>query len=75
MSIGTPSLFDAATSSQLQSSLAAVQASFDDTNGSLAVNRAASDTVKADLEGTILRNNYYLALGAAGAVLQHLEQV
>ena len=30
---------------------------------------------RADLEGTALRSNYYLALGAAGALLQFLEQV
>ncbi|EIE21559.1 hypothetical protein COCSUDRAFT_17595 [Coccomyxa subellipsoidea C-169] len=47
---------------------------FDDTKGSLAVSHCASEATRADLEGTALRSNYYLALGAAGALLHFLEQ-
>lgn len=52
-----------------------MQKCFDDTRGSLAVSHCASEATRADLEGTALRSNYYLALGAAGALLQFLEQV
>lgn len=52
-----------------------MQTCFDDTKGSLAVNHCASEATRADLEGTALRCNYYLALGAAGALLNFLQQV
>lgn len=52
-----------------------MQTCFDDTRGSLAVSHCASEATRADLEGTALRSNYYLALGAAGALLHYLEQV
>ena len=52
-----------------------MQKCFDDTRGSLAVSHCASEATRADLEGTALRSNYYLALGAAGALLHVLEQV
>ncbi|DBA95622.1 TPA: hypothetical protein ACH3X3_013469 [Trebouxia sp. C0006] len=50
------------------------RACFDDTKGAALLGQYAGEGTKVDLEGTALRSSYYLAFGAAGALLSYLEQ-
>ncbi|KAK9808717.1 hypothetical protein WJX72_002463 [[Myrmecia] bisecta] len=47
---------------------------FDDSKGSLLASHYATADSKSSIEGAALHNSYYLALGAAGALLRYLEQ-
>ena len=47
---------------------------FDDTKATLALESVAAPSSRADLDSALMRSRYYLALGAAGAVLRYMEQ-
>ena len=50
------------------------RAAFDDTKAALTLEKLAATSIKANLDSALMRSRYYLALGAAGAVLQYIEQ-
>lgn len=50
------------------------RAAFDDTKAALALDSLAAEGCKSQLQTPMLRKRYYLALGAAGAVLQYLAE-
>ncbi|KAL0020849.1 hypothetical protein WJX77_001177 [Trebouxia sp. C0004] len=50
------------------------RACFDDTKGAALLGQYADEGTKVDPEGNALRSSYYLAFGAAGALLSYLEQ-